>query len=112
MGLLSWIFPSVDDRVANAKAHIAKERWAEARDELLEFVRGHAGRIQAADDGTHTGTRDRVNGDPLALEFAKHADVRDTARTATTEDEPDAGPAGVGQAGSGSQQETQGSERA
>ena len=34
MGLLSWIWPSEAERIEAAKAHIAAERWADAREAL------------------------------------------------------------------------------
>lgn len=34
MGLWSWFFPSPEDRLARARAHLAAGRFAEARDEL------------------------------------------------------------------------------
>ena len=37
MGLLSFFFPSADDRVARARKWMAAERWADARLEVLEL---------------------------------------------------------------------------
>lgn len=42
MGLLSWLFPSIDDRVTGARARIAKGDFAEARLDLLEIDRDDA----------------------------------------------------------------------
>ena len=32
MGLLSWLFPSDEDRIASGKAHLEADRWMDARD--------------------------------------------------------------------------------
>lgn len=42
MGLLSWLFPTVDDRVNGARARIAKGDFADARLDLLEIDRDDA----------------------------------------------------------------------
>lgn len=45
MGLLSWLFPTADDRVAAAKKYVAQKNWAEARLEVLDLDRDDARRI-------------------------------------------------------------------
>lgn len=48
MGLISWLFPSEDDRVRKAEAALAGERWVDARHEALGIDREDARRIVAA----------------------------------------------------------------
>lgn len=47
MGLLSWLFPSDEDRIAKAHALLGDERWADARLEVLDIARPEAETIVA-----------------------------------------------------------------
>ena len=54
----------------------------------------HARGIEPADDGAHAGARDGVDRDAQLLERLQHADVREPARAAAGQHEPDARPRG------------------
>ncbi len=51
MGLLSWLFPSDEDRVAKARRLLADGRWSDARLEILDIERPDAQQIVREAEG-------------------------------------------------------------
>ena len=60
----------------------------------VDLVRRHARGIETADHGAHAGARDGVDRDAQLLERLQHADMREPARAAAGQHEPDARPRG------------------
>jgi len=63
----------------------------DAGDNGLNLIRRVTHSVKAANDGADAGTRDRTDGNALALHDLQHADVCGAARATTAEDKTNAG---------------------
>ena len=69
----------------------------EARDEVLELARIHAAGERPSDQAAHAGSGGHVDRNPMLLEPADDADVRDAARAAAAERDADGGASDLAQ---------------
>ncbi len=60
---------------------------------VAHLIDRHAGGVQPADDRTHAGAGDAIDGNPHFLQQLEHADMGDATRAAAAERQADAGAA-------------------
>ena len=81
--------------------HLVDERVVPVhrRERVLHLLRGHSGRVEAADDGPDAGPDDEVHRDVELLQHLQDADLGPAAGPAAREDEPDLRPSRLRRSG-------------